>query len=149
MLITLFVNNKQVYWDISPDDFLADSLRTNGFTSVKTGCSEGACGSCTVLVDDIPLLSCEVLTIRMEGKHITTIEGIPQEARQMAECMLNHGAEACGYCSPGFILLVVAMKRELGSSPTHEEMKQYLNGNLCRCTGYISRNLAVEDFLKL
>ena len=94
------------------------------------------------------MLSCEILTVRMENKHVTTIEGVNAEARKVAECMLNHGAEACGYCSPGFIMQVIAMKREL-KDPTYDEMKKYLNGNLCRCSGYVARNLAAEDYLKL
>jgi len=148
MQITLYVNNKKETWEVDPAECLADSLRKHGYTSVKTGCFEGACGACTVFVEDVPVLSCEILTVRMQNKHITTIEGVSEEARKVAECMLAHGAEACGYCSPGFIMQVIAMKREL-KDPSLEEMKRYLNGNLCRCSGYVSRNLAAEDYLRL
>lgn len=148
MLVSLYVNNKKEYWDVAPDDCLADSLRSNGYKSVKTGCYEGACGACTVFIDDKPMLSCEVLTVRMEDRYVTTIEGIDEEAKKVAQSMLNHGAVACGYCAPGFIMQVIAMKRGL-DKPTREQVRQYLNGNLCRCTGYKSRNSAAEDYLKM
>ncbi|MPN62494.1 Nicotinate dehydrogenase small FeS subunit [bioreactor metagenome] len=131
-----------------PDEFLADSLRRHGYTSVKASCHDGACGSCTVLVDGRPMLSCEYPAPRAEGREITTIEGVREEAEKFSDCMVRYGGEGCGYCAPGFVMLVIALKREL-KNPTLEEIRAYLAGNLCRCTGYMTRNEAVADYLSM
>ncbi len=147
MKVNLWVNDKQVEWDVAPDDFLADTLRSHGFKSVKTGCDEGACGTCTVWMDGTPILSCQMLTVKAAGSRITTIEGVKEEAEELARFMVSKGTEACGYCAPGFIMQVLAMKREL-KDPTYDEIREYLNGNLCRCTGYASRNESIDEYLK-
>lgn len=142
------VNGRTEEWDIEPGEFLADSLRRYGYTSVKTACRDGACGSCTVFVDGRPMLSCELLSVRADGKEITTIEGVREEAEKVAECLVAVGGEGCGYCAPGFVMTVIALKREL-KDPTPDEIRAYLNGNLCRCTGYVTRNEAVAEYLHM
>ena len=125
--------------------FLRDELR---LTSVKDGCSEGACGTCTVLLNGKPIVSCEYLSVRADGAEIVTVEGLGSEADKIVECLTRYGGEGCGYCAPGFVVLAYALKREL-KNPTYDEVKAYLDGNLCRCTGYIVRIEAVLDYLKL
>ena len=146
MLIETTINNRRMALAIDPDEYLVDTLRKAGFLSVKRGCDTGSCGLCTVWVEGKPVLSCSTLTIRMSGKKITTIEALQDEALEFARFMADEGAEQCGFCAPGFTMTVLAMKREL-TNPTEEEIKHYLNGNLCRCTGYVSQLRAIKKYM--
>ncbi|WP_088226962.1 2Fe-2S iron-sulfur cluster-binding protein [Desulfosporosinus sp. FKB] len=146
MQIELIVNDKSVTWDIEKDEFLADTLRAHGFLSVKKACDTSCCGLCTVWMDGKPVLSCSILSMRAHGKKITTIEGVAQAAEEFAHILTAEGAEQCGFCSPGFIMNVLAMKNEL-DNPTEDEIIHYLTGNLCRCTGYMGQLRAVKTYL--
>ncbi len=146
MLIETTINNRRMALAIDPDEYLVDTLRKAGFLSVKRGCDTGSCGLCTVWVEGKPVLSCSTLAIRMSGKKITTIEALQDEALEFARFMADEGAEQCGFCAPGFTMTVLAMKREL-KDPTEEEIKHYLNGNLCRCTGYVSQLRAIKKYM--
>lgn len=146
MIIKCTINNKEKELNIRPDDFLADTLRENGYVSVKKGCDTGSCGLCTVIVNDKAVLSCNYLTARVEGKHITTLEGVVDEAKKFGDFLADEGADQCGFCAPGFIMMVLAMKREL-QNPTEEEVIDYVNGNLCRCTGYKGQLRAIHKYL--
>lgn len=146
MQITLTVNDKLVTWDIAKDEFLADTLRSHGLLSVKRACETSCCGLCTVWLDEKPVLSCTTLSIRAHGKKVTTIEGVAQEAEEFAKILTAEGAEQCGFCSPGFVMNVLALKKEL-INPTEEEIIHYLTGNLCRCTGYMGQLRAVKNYL--
>lgn len=146
MQIELTINNKKVKWDVAADELLADTLRAQGMLSVRKGCDTTCCGLCSVWVDGKPVLSCSVLTFRVNGKAVTTIEGVQAEARQFAEVLAAEGAEQCGFCSPGFIMTVLAMKNEL-KNPSEQEIIHYLTGNLCRCTGYMGQLRAVKKYL--
>ncbi|MGC7872958.1 (2Fe-2S)-binding protein [Desulfosporosinus sp. SYSU MS00001] len=146
MQIELIVNDKLVTWDIEKDEFLADTLRAHGFLSVKKACDTSCCGLCTVWMDGKPVLSCSILSMRAHGKKITTIEGVSQAAEEFAHILTAEGAEQCGFCSPGFIMNVLAMKNEL-DNPTEDEIIHYLTGNLCRCTGYMGQLRAVKTYL--
>lgn len=146
MKIDVIINNRKMELEVSPDEFLADTLRRYGYLSVKKGCDTGSCGLCTVWVDDKPVLSCALLSVRVMGKNITTIEGVQQEASRFAQFLVNEGADQCGFCSPGFIMTVLAMKREL-NNPTEEDIIHYLTGNLCRCTGYVGQLRALKKYL--
>ncbi|WP_027632729.1 (2Fe-2S)-binding protein [Clostridium hydrogeniformans] len=146
MEVILNINNKDVKVNISPEDYLVDTLREIGNYSVKRGCDTGSCGLCSVLIDEKPTLSCSYLTVRALGSKILTIEGIEEKAREFAEILSAEGAEQCGFCSPGFIITVIAMKKEL-NNPSDEEIKEYLAGNLCRCTGYMGQLRAVQKYL--
>ncbi len=147
MLLTLTVNGLKRELLISEDEYLLDTLRKAGYLSVKRGCDTGSCGLCTVLVDDRPVLSCSTLAARMNNKKITTIEGCQEEAAKFANFMADEGAEQCGYCAPGFTLTVLAMMKEY-KNPTDEEILHYLNGNLCRCSGYVSQLRAIKNFME-
>lgn len=146
MQIELTVNDKLVKWEVGNDEFLADTLRSHGFLSVKKACDTSCCGLCTIWIDGKSMLSCSILSIRANGKKITTIEGLPMEAEEFARILSAEGAEQCGFCSPGFTMNVLAMKNEL-VNPTEEEIIHYLTGNLCRCTGYMGQLRAIKTYL--
>ena len=146
MQITTIVNKKTFVLDVAPDEMLADALRRNGYLSIRKGCDTSCCGLCTVWVDEKPVLSCTMPAFRAEGREITTIEGVAAEAEKFARILASEGAEQCGFCSPGFIMTVLAMKKEL-PQPTEEQIKHYLAGNLCRCTGYMGQMRAIKTYL--
>lgn len=147
MLLTTTINGRKKELLIRDDDYLLDVLRKEGYLSVKRGCDTGACGLCTILLNGSPILSCSTLATRAQGKEIFTIENFPTEAKKFASFMANEGAEQCGFCSPGFTLTVIAMSKEL-ENPTDSEIMHYLNGNLCRCSGYMSQLRAIKNFLE-
>ncbi|SCK01915.1 Carbon monoxide dehydrogenase small chain [uncultured Clostridium sp.] len=148
MKIKVWINNKVFEDDIEPDTLLIDFVRSKGFLSVKRGCDTANCGLCTVHLEGKPVLSCSTLAIRANGLKVTTIEGLEEEAKEFAQFMANQGAEQCGFCSPGFVMNVLAMKKEL-RNPSDEEIKMYLAGNLCRCTGYMGQLRAIKNYLGL
>ena len=116
-----------------------------GLTGTKHGCELGECGTCTVLVDGEPVLSCLVLPVEVEGRRITTVEGMAQGGRlhPLQQAFAELGAAQCGYCTPGILLTATALLAER-PSPTRQEVKEALAGNLCRCTGYTKILDAVE-----
>ena len=115
---------------------------------MKRGCDTGNCGLCTVWVDGRPVLSCGVPAARVQGAHITTLEGVQKEAEEFSRFLAAEGADQCGFCSPGLIMNVLALKRE-NPHPTEEYMKEYLAGNLCRCTGYQGQYRALMKYFAL
>nr|WP_300094480.1 2Fe-2S iron-sulfur cluster-binding protein [Sedimentibacter sp.] len=148
MQINLWINNKEFNDDIAPDMLLLEFVRSKGFLSVKRGCETSNCGLCTVMLENNPILSCSTLAVRANGKHVTTIEGLEKEAMEFGGFLADEGAEQCGFCSPGFIMNVLAMKNEL-RNPSEEEIKKYLEGNLCRCTGYMGQLRAIKKYISV
>lgn len=148
MQIKCYINNRLFNQEIEPDMLLIDFLRNLGFTSVKRGCDTANCGLCTVMVNEKTVLSCSVLAASANEKKIYTLEGLEDEAKIIGELIANEGADQCGFCSPGFLMNVIAMKKEL-KNPTDEEIKHYLSGNLCRCTGYMGQLRAIKNYLQL
>lgn len=149
MKITLKVNGKRHTTEIMPDDFLLETLRSLGYKSVKRGCDTGSCGLCSVLVEGSPVLSCSYLSARADGHEIITIEGAGDEAKKVASALVGEGVEQCGFCSPGLVLSIMGMKSELGKNATDEQIKHYLNGNLCRCTGYEGQLRGIRKYLEV
>jgi carbon-monoxide dehydrogenase small subunit len=147
MKIRLRVNGKSESVEADPGAALADILRSLGHVEVKKACGSGSCGLCTVLMDGMPVPSCSVLAGKADGHAITTIRGLGKEAAELATFIAAEGAEQCGYCSPGLALMVLAMAKEL-ASPTPGEIKHYLAGNLCRCSGYEGQLRAVVKYLE-
>ena len=147
MKIKIFVNNKIHMPEISADTVLYDLLRSLGYLGVKKGCDTTNCGLCTVWLEESPVLSCSVLAAKCQNKHITTIEGVQDEVQKLAVIFGNEGTEQCGFCSPGLIMTVIAMKKEL-VKPTEDEINRYLAGNLCRCTGYMSQMRSIKKYLE-
>jgi len=146
MKINLWINDKAFESEVAPDTLLIDFLRANGFYSVKRGCETSNCGLCTVMMNGKPILSCSTLAARANGQDVTTIEGVQEEALEVGGFIADQGAEQCGFCSPGFIMNVISMKKEL-VDPSEEEIKKYLAGNLCRCTGYMGQARAIKNYL--
>lgn len=146
MQVQIKVNGKLIKDDISCDLLLIDFLRNHGCYSVKRGCETSNCGLCTVWMDEKPVLSCSILAARANNHSIMTLEGLQEEAKVFADFMANEGAEQCGFCSPGLIMDVLAMEKEL-KNPSEEEIKNYLAGNLCRCTGYMAQMRAITKYL--
>lgn len=148
MKITLIVNDKKINVDVRPDEFLLDTLRKIGYLSVQKGCDTSSCGICGIWIDGKVILSCTYLTVRADGKKITTLEGVRDEAKEFTDFLADEGADQCGYCAPGFIMTVLAMKKEL-VRPNSEEIYHYLNGNLCRCSGYKGQIRAISKYLNV
>lgn len=146
MQVQIKVNGKLIKDDVSCDLLLIDFLRNHGCYSVKRGCETSNCGLCTVWMDEKPVLSCSILVARANNHSIVTLEGLKEEAKVFADFMANEGAEQCGFCSPGLIMNVLAMEKEL-KNPSEEEIKNYLAGNLCRCTGYMAQMRAITKYL--
>ena len=147
MNINFWLNGVNRHAEIYPDTLLIDFLREQGCYSVKRGCETANCGLCTVLVNGRPVLSCSTLAARVEGKKIVTLEGMQREAKEFGSFLANEGAEQCGFCNPGFIMNVFEMLNEI-KEPTEEQIKEYLSGNLCRCSGFVSQTKSILKFLK-
>lgn len=146
MEIKFTLNEKPVKAEITADMLLLDLVREKGCYSVKRGCETANCGLCTVLLDGKPVLSCATLAARIDGRQINTLEGMQEDAKAFGTFLANEGAEQCGFCSPGFIMNVLAMEKEL-QTPDEEEIKEYLAGNLCRCSGYMGQLRAIHKYL--
>ena len=146
MEITLNLNGKTVKDHIDADSLLIDFVRKHGCYSVKRGCETANCGLCTVLMDGKPVLSCSMLTARAAGHRIQTMEGLQEEAKEFVGFIADQGADQCGFCNPGFVMNTVALLRE-NPNPTDDEIRAYLAGNLCRCSGYEGQLRGIRAFL--
>ena len=147
MLIQINLNGKTIQEDVSPDTLLIDFLRNHGCYSVKRGCETSNCGLCTVFLDDKPVLSCSLLAVRANQKKVTTLEGLQEEAKEFTTFIADQGAEQCGFCNPGFVMNTIALLRE-NPNPNENEIKEFLAGNLCRCSGYEGQLRGIQNFLK-
>ncbi len=144
--IALEVNGEAVEVAFAPHKTLLEVLREDlGLTGTKHGCELGECGACTVLLDGAPVLSCLALGLACAGRRVRTVEGMAHAGKlhPLQEAFADLGAAQCGYCTPAFLLAAEALLAE-HPSPTRDEIKQALSGNLCRCTGYIKIYEAVE-----
>lgn len=147
MKLELTLNGRRISEDVVADTVLLDFLRAHGCYSVKRGCETGNCGMCTVLVEGRPMLSCAMPALRVNGKNITTLEGLQAEAAEFAGFMADQGADQCGFCNPGFVMNVLAMVNELEDF-SEDNIRAYLAGNLCRCTGFASQHRAIAAYLE-
>ena len=146
MEIQIKLNGKPVRASIDPDLLLIDFVRAHGCYSVKRGCETSNCGLCTVLMDEKPVLSCSMLAARADGHSITTLEGLQEEASEFVTFIADQGAEQCGFCNPGFVMNTIALLRE-NPDPTDDEIRAYLAGNLCRCSGYEGQTRGIRAYL--
>ena len=146
MEIKLTLNGKTVTADIAPDTLLIDFVRAQGCLSVKRGCETENCGLCTVLLDGKPVLSCSTLAARAAGRQVQTLEGLQEEASDFVGFIADQGAEQCGFCNPGFVMNTIALLRE-NPDPTDDEIRAYLAGNLCRCSGYEGQLRGIRAYL--
>jgi carbon-monoxide dehydrogenase small subunit len=144
--LCLTVNGEPVDASFAPHKTLLEVLREDlGLTGTKHGCELGECGTCAVLLDGKPVLSCLVLGLECEGRSVETVEGMagPKGLHPLQKAFSDLGAAQCGYCTPGFLLTAKALLEEK-PKPTLEQIKEALSGNLCRCTGYVKIFEAVE-----
>ena len=146
MEIRVTLNGKAVTDHIDPDMLLLDFVRAHGCCSVKRGCETANCGLCTVLLDGKPILSCSTLAARAAGHHVQTLEGLQEEAGEFVGFIADQGAEQCGFCNPGFVMNTIALLRE-NPDPTDDEIRAYLAGNLCRCSGYEGQLRGIQAYL--
>ncbi|MBQ7777885.1 MAG: (2Fe-2S)-binding protein [Oscillibacter sp.] len=146
MEIKLNLNGRAVTASAAPDTMLIDFLREQGCLSVKRGYETSNCGLCTVMMDGKPILSCSTLAARADGHEVYTLEGLQAEAEEFASFVANQGADQCGFCNPGFVMNTIALLRE-NPDPTDDEIRAFLSGNLCRCSGYESQLRGIRAYL--
>lgn len=145
-ILRLTVNGEHRDVATYPSRTLLEVLREDmNLTGTKHGCEVGECGTCAVLVDGVPALSCLLLPAELEGRDVTTIEGMATDGRldRLQETFADLGAAQCGYCTPGILLVARALLRE-NPKPSRSEIEEALGGNLCRCTGYLKIFEAIE-----
>ena len=149
--VELSINGDSYRIAVRPNEFLADVLRSKlDLTGTKTACDMGVCGSCTVLLDGLPVSSCLTLAVDAEGKEITTIEGLEGaegELHPVQESFLDKGAVQCGFCTAGMLMTTKSFL-DKNPNPTEKEIRRALSGNICRCTGYAKIVEAVADAAK-
>ena len=136
MLVNINLNGKTIKEDINPGVSLYSWVREHKCYSVKCGCETSNCGLCTVFLNDTPVLSCSVLAVRADGCHVTTLEGLQDEASEFVTFIADQGAEQCGFCNPGFVMNTIALLRQ---NP--------YPGNLCRCSGYEGQLRGIMNFV--
>jgi len=147
MKIKITVNGRERTFDVPPNTLLLNLLRERlDLTGSKYGCGIGECGACTVLLDGEPVLGCMTLAVDCDGKTVETIEGLGDgdHLHPIQEAYLEEGAVQCGFCTPGFIMTTKALLRE-NPDPSEAEIREYLKGNACRCTGYVNIVKAVQS----
>ena len=145
--IKVNINDKHYDLNIEPKTLLLDLLRNElGLTGTKRGCETGECGACTVIIDGLTVNSCMVLAAEVNGKNITTIEGLEKdgELHPIQESFMEEGAIQCGFCTPGMVLSAKALL-DKNPNPTDEEIRVAISGNLCRCTGYTKIIKAIKS----
>ena len=147
MEITVKLNGKTVCDRIDADMTLFDFVRAHGCLSVKCGCDTSNCGLCTVFFDGTPVLSCSMLAARADGHAVTTLEGLQDEASGFVGFIADQGADQCGFCNPGFVMNTIALLRE-NPDPTDDEIRAFLAGNLCRCSGYDGQLRGIRAYLE-
>ena len=140
------LNGRAVSASVDADKILLDVLRDMGCYSVKRGCDTANCGLCTVLMNGKPVLSCSMLAARADGSEIYTLEGLQEEAAEFVGFIADQGADQCGFCNPGMVMNTVALLRE-NPDPTDHEIRAFLAGNLCRCSGYEGQLRGIRNFL--
>ncbi len=146
--IVLNVNDVNYEIMVNPGEMLLDTLRKIGFTSVKKSCDTGACGICSVLVDGKVIPSCSYFTMKIQNKKVITIDGVEEKAREIGQFLLDEGVDQCGFCTPGLIMSIIAMENELNEF-TEKNIKHYLVGNICRCSGYEGQIRAIKNYLEV
>ena len=145
--VSATVNGERVELDIEPRELLIQVLRDRlGLHGVKQSCDVQVCGVCTVLVDGEPVSSCTTLALEIDGKHVETIEGLATDGAldPIQQAYVDCAAIQCGFCTPGMVLSTKALLAQ-SPNPTRDEVKTYLSGNICRCTGYWNILDAVDD----
>jgi carbon-monoxide dehydrogenase small subunit len=147
MKVAFELNGKDVTVETRPNQTLVDLLRDElGVTSVKKGCEQGECGACTLMVDGVAVTSCIVLAPQVEGRKVTTLDGLEDDPlmEKLRAAYVENGAVQCGFCTPGMLISSYALLK-VNPKPTQEEVKIGIEGNICRCTGYTKIIAAIHD----
>ncbi|MHB1405516.1 MAG: (2Fe-2S)-binding protein [Desulfitobacteriaceae bacterium] len=147
--ITLKVNGEDKELLVKPNDLLLNVLRSLGLMGAKYGCGIGECGACTVLLNGQAVLSCMILAVSAAGQQITTVEGLgnQEQLHPLQSSFIEEGAVQCGFCTSGMLMTAKALLTE-NPDPSEQEIREYLRGNLCRCTGYTAIVKAVKRTAK-
>jgi len=150
MELHLTLNGTKKTIEVAPNAVLLDVLREAGMKSVKKGCGEGSCGACAVLIDGRVRTSCLTFAGSAEGSEVLTVEGLGtyEHPHQLQRSFVDHGATQCGYCNPGSLIAAKALLDRV-PNPSEAEVREALDGNLCRCTGYVKRIEAILDAAKI
>ena len=136
--VSFTLNGRAQEIDVEPNELLLDVVRDRlGLTGAKRSCDVQVCGACTLLVDGRPVSACTTLALEVRGRSVLTIEGLADDGKlhPLQEAFIEHGGFQCGFCTPGMLLASKALLDE-NPNPTEEELKHFMHGNLCRCTGY-------------
>ena len=147
MKVAFELNGKDVTVETRPNQTLVDLLRDElGVTSVKKGCEQGECGACTLMVDGVAVTSCIVLAPQIQGRKVTTLDGLEDDPlmEKLRAAYVENGAVQCGFCTPGMLISSYALLK-VNPKPTQEEVKIGIEGNICRCTGYTKIIAAIHD----
>ncbi len=147
MKIIININGGSRKFDVEPNKLLLNLIRDEmDLTGTKYGCGIGECGACTILMDGEAVLACMILAIDADGRTVETVEDLANrdELHPIQQAYLDEGAVQCGFCTPGFIMATKALLKE-HPNPSEDEIRGYLNGNICRCTGYVNIIKAVQS----
>ena len=147
--ISFTLNGSEVSHVVSPFELLIDMLRNDlDLKGTKRSCDVEVCGACTVLADGLPVSSCTTLAVDIDGKSVTTIEGVAQSGQlsRVQQAFVDHAGLQCGFCTPGMVLATTALLQH-NAAPSEEEIRHFLRGNICRCTGYIKILEAVRSLV--
>jgi len=151
--LNLIVNGEKKQFDINPNEMLIDVLRREGYKSVKKGCNTADCGTCTVLKDGKAILSCKTFAASVDGSEITTVEAMGQSGplHDIQQVFVDESAFQCGFCAPGIIMNTMEFMNDIqvreNKTVSETEIKERLNGNLCRCTGYEAQFSALKKLV--
>ena len=138
--VTININGRDRDLKVGPGEYLLDALRREGYKGVKKGCDNGDCGTCTVLLDGKPVLACMMFAAQAHGRRLLTIEGLgtPDRPHPIQQAFVEAGAVQCGFCIPGMVLATKALL-DVNPDPDEKAVRRALDGNLCRCTGYVKQ----------
>lgn len=156
MKVNFTFNGEETEWDVHPGETLFETIKNEGYYGTKRGCNTGDCGTCTVTIDGESVNSCQVFTCAVEEQEVKTIEGVVFRKRKTGEVVIHpvqkkfidKAAVQCGFCIPGMIMSAVALL-DRNPNPTEEDIHRALDGNICRCTGYVKQIEAVKEAIPL
>lgn len=146
MIVSFVLNGQPVSFELEAETTLLDAIRSSGLTGTKEGCSVGVCGACTVAIEGHPVSSCIYFAALAEGREVLTVEGVAERAPDLIETFVEHEGMQCGICTPGQVVSAYTLKLEQPEASV-PEIRAYLSGNLCRCTGYASITDAAAAYL--
>jgi carbon-monoxide dehydrogenase small subunit len=146
MRLSFTLNDQASVLEIEPDAMLLDVIRATGLTGTKEGCAAGVCGACTVVVDGVPVSSCLYFAALCDGADVLSVEGVVSRDPDVVAAFVEHEGMQCGICTPGQVVSAYTLKRA-NPGASEDEVREYMSGNLCRCTGYVSITDSVRAYV--